>query len=59
MWSIIIVGVSDVYSILYERRNALRDGDKKKAKHLHKDLYELGVFVNDWGEDQYDRSIKH
>ncbi|MFC4600247.1 hypothetical protein [Cohnella hongkongensis] len=49
---------SSANAILYERRNALRDGDKKKAKHLRKDLNELGIFVKDQGEEQYVRSIK-
>ncbi|MGN4447671.1 YqeB family protein [Bacillus cereus group sp. MYBK79-1] len=47
-----------VNTILYERRNALREGNSKKNKHLRKDLHELGVFVKDEGEDQYVRSIK-
>ncbi|HHB1655129.1 hypothetical protein U2I57_00265 [Bacillus cereus] len=47
-----------INTILYERRNALREGNSKKKKHLHKDLNELGVFVKDDGEDQYVRSIK-
>lgn len=45
-------------SILYERRNALREGDKKKAKDLKTDLHELGVVVKDQGENQYVRKIK-
>ncbi|USG65710.1 hypothetical protein NDK47_27040 [Brevibacillus ruminantium] len=49
---------SRVNTILYERRNAIRDGNTKKAKHLRKDLNELEVFVKDQGEDQYVRSIK-
>ncbi|HGA0512966.1 TPA: hypothetical protein ACIQMB_005141 [Bacillus pacificus] len=48
----------NVNTILYERRNAIRDGNAKKKKHLRKDLNELGVFVKDDGEDQYVRSIK-
>ncbi|GAB6414723.1 hypothetical protein bcgnr5390_29740 [Bacillus luti] len=48
----------NVNTILYERRNAIRDGNGKKKKHLRKDLNELGVFVKDEGEDQYVRSIK-
>ncbi|XCS11635.1 hypothetical protein GBG21_02035 [Aeribacillus pallidus] len=47
-----------VNSILYERRKAIREGDKKKAKNLKKDLNELGVVVKDQGEDQYIRSIQ-
>lgn len=47
-----------INTILYERRNALREGNSKKKKHLRKDLNELGVFVKDDGEDQYVRSIK-
>lgn len=47
-----------VNTILYKRRNALREGNSKKKKHLRKDLNELGVFVKDDGEDQYVRSIK-
>jgi hypothetical protein len=42
-------------SILYERRNAIREGDKKKAKNLKLDLNELGVVVKDQGEGQYVR----
>ncbi|KEK09321.1 hypothetical protein EP18_23300 [Lysinibacillus sphaericus] len=48
---------SNVNTMLYERRNAIREGNTKKAKHLRKDLNELGVFVKDQGEDQYVRSI--
>lgn len=44
-------------SILYERRNAIREGDKKKAKNLKMDLNELGVVVKDQGKDQYVRKI--
>ena len=44
-------------SILYERRNAIREGDKKKAKNLKMDLNELGVVVKDQGTDQYVRKI--
>lgn len=47
-----------VNSILYERRKAIREGDKKKAKNLRMDLNELGVVVKDQGEDQYIRSIQ-
>lgn len=47
-----------VNSILYERRNAIREGDKKKAKNLKIDLNELGIVVKDQGEDQYIRSIQ-
>ncbi|MEI5891103.1 hypothetical protein DXB51_16955 [Bacillus cereus] len=47
-----------VNAILYKRRNAIREGNSKKKKHLRKDLNELGVFVKDEGEDQYIRSIK-
>lgn len=50
---------SSVNTILYERRNAIREGNTKKAKHLRKDLNELGVFVKDQGEDQHVRSINH
>ncbi|MCM3398131.1 hypothetical protein M3638_09880 [Oceanobacillus profundus] len=49
---------SSVNTILYERRNAIREGNTKKVKHLRKDLNELGVFVKDQGEDQFVRSIK-
>lgn len=38
-----------VNSILYERRKAIREGDKKKAKNLKMDLNELGVVVKDQG----------
>ncbi|MEK4433116.1 hypothetical protein MHB54_28580 [Paenibacillus sp. FSL M7-0802] len=44
-------------SILYERRNAIREGDKKMAKNLKMDLNELGVVVKDQGKDQYVRKI--
>ncbi|MDJ1477851.1 hypothetical protein QBX67_22280 [Bacillus sp. LS15-K4] len=47
-----------VNAILYKRRNAIREGNSKKSKHLRKDLNELGVFVKDEGENQYVRSIK-
>ena len=46
-----------VNSILYERRKAIREGDKKKAKNLKKDLNELGVVVKDQGENQYVRKV--
>ncbi|MCM3324780.1 YqeB family protein [Cytobacillus kochii] len=49
---------SSVNTILYERRNAIREGNTKKAKHLRNDLNDLGIFVKDQGEDQYVRSIK-
>lgn len=49
---------SSVNAILYERRNAIREGNSKKTRHLNKDLNEMGVFVKDQGEDQYVRSIK-
>lgn len=47
-----------INSILYERRNAIRDGDKKKANHLKKDLGELGIIVKDRNGNQYVRSFK-
>lgn len=46
-----------VNSILYERRKAIREGDKKKAKNLKMDLNELGVVVKDQGENQYVRKV--
>lgn len=46
-----------VNSILYDRRKAIREGDKKKAKNLKMDLNELGVVVKDQGENQYVRKI--
>lgn len=49
---------SSVNTILYERQNAIREKNTKKAKHLRKDLNELGVFVKEQGEDQYVRSLK-
>lgn len=48
---------SSINAILYERRNAMREGNTKKAKHLCKDLNELGVFIKDKEADQYVRSI--
>lgn len=47
-----------VNAILYERRNAIREGNSKKTEHLRKDLNELEVFVKDEGENQYVRSVK-
>ncbi|WP_442950325.1 CysS/YqeB C-terminal domain-containing protein [Paenibacillus sp. E194] len=46
-------------AILYERRNAIREGDKKKATNLKMDLRELGIVVKNQGEDQYVRKIKY
>ncbi|WP_071393353.1 YqeB family protein [Bacillus tuaregi] len=46
------------HAILYERRNAIRDGDKKKAKNFKLDLNELGIVVKDEGENQYVRRIQ-
>lgn len=48
----------NAYDILYDRRNAIREGDKKKAKNLKMDLNELGIIVKDQGEDQYVRKIQ-
>lgn len=47
----------NVNAILYERRKAIREGDKRKIKHLRMDLNELGFFVKDKGADQYIRNI--
>lgn len=47
-----------INTILYERRNAIREGDKKKAKNLKMDLNELGIVVKDRNEDQYVRKIQ-
>ncbi|SDX16727.1 hypothetical protein SAMN05444487_11167 [Marininema mesophilum] len=47
-----------VNAILYERRNVIREGDKKKAKNLKMDLNELGVVVKDRNEDQYVRELQ-
>nr|WP_262393311.1 hypothetical protein [Sporolactobacillus inulinus] len=47
----------NVNAILYERRKAIREGDKKKIKHLRMDLNELGFVVKDKGEDQYIRNF--
>lgn len=44
-------------AILYERRNAIREGDNKKAKNLKMDLNELGIVVKDRNEEQYVREI--
>ncbi|WP_268625147.1 hypothetical protein [Paenibacillus alvei] len=46
-------------AILYERRNAIREGDKKKATNLKMDLRELGIVVKNQGENQYVRKIKY
>jgi len=45
-------------AILYERRNAIREGEKKKVKNLKKDLSELGIVVKDRNEDQYVRKVQ-
>ncbi|MGP5093508.1 YqeB family protein [Staphylococcus equorum] len=42
-----------INSILYERRNAIRDGDNKKVENLKKDLNEIGVIVIDKNNKQY------
>src|SRR5699024_9560355 len=47
-----------VNAILYERRNAVREDDKKKAKHLKNDLSELGIVVKDQNKDQYVRKVQ-
>lgn len=47
-----------INAILYERRNAIREGDKKKAKNLKMDLNELGIVVKDRNEDQYVRKVQ-
>ncbi|GGB54095.1 hypothetical protein F3157_14675 [Virgibacillus dakarensis] len=46
-----------INAILYKRRNAIREGDKKKAKNLKVDLNELGVVVKDQSDNQYVRKI--
>lgn len=46
------------YGILYDRRNAIRERDMKKAKNLKIDLNELGIVVKDHGEEQYVRKIQ-
>src|SRR5690625_5023043 len=48
----------NINSLLYERRNAIREEDKKKAKNLKMDLNELGIVVKDHGENQYIRSVQ-
>lgn len=40
-----------VNAILYERRKAIRERDKKKAKNLKIDLNELGIIIKDRNED--------
>lgn len=58
LWTLEDRTVGDnVNAILYERRKAIREGDKKKIKHLRMDLNELGFVVKDKGEDQYIRNI--
>ncbi|WP_337969846.1 YqeB family protein [Virgibacillus salexigens] len=47
-----------INAILYERRNAIREGDKKKTKNLKTDLNELGIVVKDQNEDQYIRKVQ-
>lgn len=48
----------NAHDILYERRNAIREGDKKKMNNLKMDLSELGIVVKDQGEYQYVRKIQ-
>lgn len=58
LWTLEDRTVGDnVYAILYERRNAIRERDKKKIKHLRMDLNELGIVVKDKGEVQYIRNF--
>ena len=45
--------------ILYERRQAKRDDDEKKVKHLRQDLMELGVVVKDSNNAQFVRLAAH
>ncbi|WP_425283905.1 CysS/YqeB C-terminal domain-containing protein [Lentibacillus halodurans] len=37
---------------------ALREGEKKEAEHLRKDLSELGIVIRDQGYHQYFRKVK-
>lgn len=47
----------EITNILYARRIALREDNKKDAKHLREDLNELGVVVRDRDGQQHVRRV--